>query len=91
MWRARGDAYRAVQALTFGPRPASAANAAGLTPRQAEVLGLLAEGLTNAEIASRLTLAPKTIEHHVAAVLDKLGATTRGQAVAAARRRGLVG
>ncbi|MCZ7423274.1 AAA family ATPase [Verrucosispora sp. WMMA2121] len=130
LWRARGDAYRAVQALAFGdraaavaalreldrlnavraaqslraalrgrgvpgvprgPRPASAANAAGLTPRQAQVLGLLAEGFTNAEIASRLTLAPKTIEHHVAAVLDKLGATTRGQAVAAARRRHLIG
>jgi DNA-binding CsgD family transcriptional regulator/tetratricopeptide (TPR) repeat protein len=63
-----------------GPRDATRANPAGLTPRQLEVLGLLVEGLTNAEIADRLVVSPRTAEHHVAAVLTKLGATTRREA-----------
>ena len=53
---------------------------AGLTPRQLEVLSLLSEGLTNAEIADRLVVSPRTVDHHVAAVLTKLGATTRREA-----------
>jgi DNA-binding NarL/FixJ family response regulator len=65
-------------------------NAAGLTSRQLEVLKLLAEGLSNAEIASRLTLSPKTVEHHVSAVLEKLKVTTRGHAAAAAHRLRLI-
>ena len=48
--------------------------------RQLEVLALLVDGLTNAEIAERLVVSPRTAEHHVAAVLAKLGATTRGEA-----------
>jgi DNA-binding NarL/FixJ family response regulator len=64
-----------------GPRPATRANPAGLTGRQLEVLALLAEGLTNAEIAERLVVSPRTAEHHVAAVLMKLGAATRREAV----------
>jgi DNA-binding CsgD family transcriptional regulator len=74
-----------------GPRRATAEHAAGLTPRQADVLGLLAEGLTNAEIAARLTLSAKTVEHHISAVLAKLGVANRAQAVAAAHRRKLGG
>jgi len=64
-----------------GPREETRANPAGLTSRQLEVLELLAEGLTNAEIADRLVVSPRTAEHHVAAVLAKLGATTRREAV----------
>jgi DNA-binding CsgD family transcriptional regulator len=64
-----------------GPREETRANPAGLTARQLEVLELLAEGLTNAEIAERLVVSPRTAEHHVAAVLAKLGATTRREAV----------
>jgi DNA-binding CsgD family transcriptional regulator/tetratricopeptide (TPR) repeat protein len=64
-----------------GPREETRANPAGLTARQLEVLELLAEGLTNAEIADRLVVSPRTAEHHVAAVLAKLGATTRREAV----------
>jgi DNA-binding CsgD family transcriptional regulator/tetratricopeptide (TPR) repeat protein len=63
-----------------GPRETTRANPAGLTARQLEVLALLAAGLTNAEIAERLVVSPRTAEHHVAAVLTKLGASTRREA-----------
>ena len=73
-----------------GPRPSTAADPIGLTARQREVLTLLAEGLSNAEIAARLTLSAKTVDHHVSAVLGKLGVPSRGQAAATARRLGLL-
>jgi DNA-binding CsgD family transcriptional regulator len=73
-----------------GPRRSTAANAAGLTERQLEVLALVVEGLSNAEIAERLTLAPKTVDHHVSAVLGKLELSRRGQVAGAARRLGLI-
>jgi DNA-binding CsgD family transcriptional regulator len=63
---------------------------AGLTARQAEVLQLLDEGLSNTEIADRLFVSPRTVEHHVAAVLTKLDSTTRGEAVSRARTEGLL-
>jgi predicted ATPase/DNA-binding CsgD family transcriptional regulator len=63
-----------------GPRESTRVNFAGLTARQLEVLSLLADGLTNAEIADRLVVSPRTAEHHVAAVLRKLGATSRQEA-----------
>ena len=61
------------------------------TERELEVLELLADGLTNPQIAERLFLSPKTVGIHVSRLLEKLGAHTRGEAVAVARRRGLVG
>jgi DNA-binding CsgD family transcriptional regulator/tetratricopeptide (TPR) repeat protein len=66
-----------------GPAPATRSNPAGLTARQLEVLRLLAEGLSNAEIADRLVLSVRTAANHVAAVLDKLGVHTRAEAVEA--------
>ncbi|GAA0812848.1 ATP-binding protein [Spirilliplanes yamanashiensis] len=81
--RERGVAVR-------GPRPATVANPSGLTARQVEVVALLADGLSNAEIAARLSLSAKTVDHHVSAVLAKLGVATRGQAAATARKLGLV-
>src|SRR5262249_41470536 len=63
-----------------GPRETTRANPAGLTARQLEVLALLGEGLTNAADAGRLVVSARTAEHHVAAVLVKLGATTRAEA-----------
>lgn len=63
-----------------GPRRTTRANPAGLTTRQLEVLGLMAEGLTNSEIAERLVVSRRTAEHHVAAVLTKLGAGSRREA-----------
>jgi DNA-binding SARP family transcriptional activator/DNA-binding CsgD family transcriptional regulator/tetratricopeptide (TPR) repeat protein len=73
-----------------GPRPASRANPAGLTAREVEVLRLLADGLSYAEVAERLILSEKTVGHHVSAVLRKLGEPTRSRAVAAAARRGIL-
>jgi len=73
-----------------GPNRATAANPAGLTGRQVEVLALLAEGLTDAEIAARLSLSAKKVGHHVSALLAKLGVGSRQQAAAAARRLGVV-
>ena len=67
-----------------GPRAATRENPAGLTNRELEVLPLLAQGLRNAEIAQRLVVTPKTVDHHVSSILRKLGVPSRGQAAAAA-------
>jgi DNA-binding CsgD family transcriptional regulator/tetratricopeptide (TPR) repeat protein len=63
-----------------GPRRTTRANPAGLTARQLEVLELVSQGLTNAEIADRLVVSQRTAEHHVAAVLAKVGASSRRDA-----------
>ena len=73
-----------------GPRPARQANPAGLTAREVEVLGLLADGLSYTEVAERLILSEKTVGHHVSAVLRKLSEPTRARAVATALRRGII-
>ena len=73
-----------------GPMPATRDNPAGLTSRQVDVLRLLADGLTNPEIAARLVLSVRTVDTHVAAALHKLGARTRRDAAAHARKMGLV-
>jgi DNA-binding CsgD family transcriptional regulator len=72
-----------------GPRLQTRDSPAGLTPREHEVLALLAEGLRNAQIAERLVLSERTVDHHVSAILRKLDAETRGEASARAMRLGL--
>ena len=71
------------------PRASTIAAPAQLTRRQLEVLALLESGLSNAEIASRLFISEKTAGHHVSAILQKLGAASRGEAAAAARKLGI--
>ena len=74
-----------VSGVPRGPARATRENPFGLTPRQMDVLRHLAEGMTNAEIADRLFVSSRTVDHHVSAILGKLGADTRSAAVAAAR------
>ena len=78
-------------AIPRGPRASTRSNPVGLTARQLEVLELLADGLTNADIAERLVVSARTAEHHVSAVLGKLGVTTRHEAARRAVELGLVG
>jgi DNA-binding CsgD family transcriptional regulator/tetratricopeptide (TPR) repeat protein len=75
-----------VQTIPRGPRTATRQNPFGLTNRQVEILSLLAKNLTNAEIAARLHISPKTVDHHVSAVLGKLDVSTRDQAALLARQ-----
>jgi DNA-binding CsgD family transcriptional regulator/tetratricopeptide (TPR) repeat protein len=75
--------------LPRGPRPKTRENEAGLTPRELEVLELLTEGLRNVDIAERLFVAEKTVDHHVSSILRKLDARTRGEASIKAVRLGL--
>ena len=72
--------------VTRGPRALDARQPSGAHAEGDEMLELLADGLRNAEIADRLVLSPRTIDHHVSAILRKLDARTRGEAVAAAAR-----
>ena len=76
--------------LARGPCATTRANPAHLTSREQETLDLLADGLTNAQIAARLFVSVRTVDHHVARVISKLSVANRSAAVAEARRRGLV-
>jgi DNA-binding NarL/FixJ family response regulator len=80
---------RGVRGIPRGPRAQTRQNPAGLTARELEVLTHLTEGLRNAQIAQRLVVSEKTVDHHVSAVLRKLGVQSRGEASAAAIRLGL--
>ncbi len=80
---------RGARGVTRGPRSSTRANPANLTGRELEVLTLLSQDLANAEIAERLVLSRRTVEHHVSAILHKLSVQTRAQAAAEAFRLGL--
>jgi DNA-binding CsgD family transcriptional regulator len=78
-----------VSRIARGPRRTTQSNPLGLTDRETEVLRCLADGLRNAEIAARLVISVKTVDHHVSAVLAKLGVRSRYDAGKEAIRLGL--
>ena len=81
---------RGTLGIPRGPRPSTRENPAGLTNRQMEVLSLMSEGCTNGEIADRLFISSKTVDHHVSAILSKLEAHTRAEAVSVALQSKLI-
>lgn len=90
MQRLRALGVRDLPALRRGPRASTRANPAGLTQREVEVLALMTEGLRNSEIAERLYLTPKTVGHHISAILAKLNVATRTEAAQAAAKLGII-
>jgi DNA-binding NarL/FixJ family response regulator len=91
MARRVGDRLRGLgeRRIPRGPRASTRGNPARLTTRELEVLGLVAEGLRNTEIADRLVLSVKTVDHHVSSVLRKLGVDDRDAAASEAIRLGI--
>jgi DNA-binding CsgD family transcriptional regulator/tetratricopeptide (TPR) repeat protein len=79
-----------MRAIPRGPHRSTLAAPAGLTARQQEVLALLSEGLPNQEISRRLFISERTVDHHVSAVLSKIGVPSRAAAAREARRMGIV-
>ena len=73
---------RGIRDLPRGPRPATKRNQALLTEREVEVLRLLATGVSNGDIASRLFLSTRTVDHHVSAILAKLGVRSNARQLA---------
>lgn len=89
--RAQADlAARGVRLQRRGPRASTRSNSFGLTKRELDVLALIGEGLSNREIGRRLFVSPKTVDHHVSALLGKLSARNRGEAASIARRMSLL-
>jgi DNA-binding CsgD family transcriptional regulator len=88
--RADAEERAAEEALTLLRAPRSAAPADELSARETEILRLVAQGLSDAQIASRLFLSPHTVHRHVANVRAKLRAPSRAAAVAHAARAGLL-
>ena len=79
-----------IRNIPKGPRKSTQENPAGLTRRQVEVLKLLTEGLSNSEIASKLYISAKTVDHHISAILSKLSLHSRTEAAKFAQTSGLL-
>jgi DNA-binding NarL/FixJ family response regulator len=78
-----------MRAVPLGGRSSTRAHPLGLTPREQQILVLLSSGDTNDEIARHLFISVRTVDHHVSAILAKLGVGNRREAAAAARRHDL--
>jgi DNA-binding CsgD family transcriptional regulator len=81
---------RGARGIRLGPRASTLANPAHLTGREVDVLKLLAQGMPNAEIADRLFVSTRTVDHQVASILAKLGVSSRTAAAHEASRLGLL-
>ncbi|MDI3340285.1 MAG: response regulator transcription factor [Sphaerobacter sp.] len=82
---------RAAELVTTGPAPRPAPGAGEpLTPREREILQLIAHGLPNKSIAAELGISEHTVKFHVGSILGKLGAASRAEALARAARAGLI-
>jgi predicted ATPase/DNA-binding CsgD family transcriptional regulator len=77
-------------AASVQPTTSASEHTAGLTPREVEVLGLVAEGLTSAQVAHRLFLSPRTVHRHLSSIYRKLGVSSRAAATRFAVEHGLV-
>ncbi len=78
-----------IRGIPVGARTATKTHPRGLTAREQQILQLLSEGRTNEEISATLFISVRTVEHHVSAILGKLGVSTRQGAAKEARRLGL--
>ena len=95
-WEDEQASYRAGEPQPFGrevstePKPEKDRVKSVLSPRETEVLRLVAEGLTSKQIGKELFLSPKTVNYHLSWVFNKLGVDSRAHAVAVAARQGLL-
>lgn len=85
LMRQRGIAH-----VAKGPRRTTRDNALGLTRREMQILELVGKGYSSKRIAADLAIAPKTVDHHVQSLLEKLGSHSRGEAIALAREAGVL-
>jgi DNA-binding CsgD family transcriptional regulator len=81
---------KGVRGIPRGPRPATRENPYGLTTREVEVLASLVEGLSNHAIAKKLSLSTRTVEHHIASILQKMQVGSRNEAIALALKENLL-
>ena len=81
---------RGVRGIPRGPRPATREHPFQLTNREMEVLACLVDGLSNVAIAAKLSLSPRTVEHHIASIRHKMGVDSRNEAVARALKDKLI-
>ena len=81
---------RGIRNIPRGPRESTLNNPGQLTDRQIEILSLLRDGLQNKEIADRLFISPKTVDHHISAILSKLAVGSRAKAVLEAQKLGIL-
>jgi DNA-binding NarL/FixJ family response regulator len=85
------DLLRGTATATQGAGSAApASNGASLTPRELEVLRMIADGLANKQIAARLSISEHTVKFHIGSVFAKMHASTRAEAVMIGARRGLI-
>ena len=84
----KGDQARWITIHQPGPAEAPRAIAESLTPRERGILGLIAEGQSNKEIARSLGIAPETVRSHIKNIFDKLSVEKRAQAIARAQSVG---